>query len=302
MTATAVAADRRTARLAALALVAVTAIWGSTFAISKDLIERLPVTDYLGLRFLVAAAVVAAVRPRLLRRLDAATVRTGVWLGLLYAAAQLLQFVGLQHTSPSASAFVVSLYVVFTPLMAAVLLRSRPDREALLGTALATVGVAVMSLRGGAIGSGELLTAASAAIYAAHILAMARWSRPGAAFALTFVQLLTMGAVLSLVALEDGLQVPAAADVPAFLYLTVIAAGVALLVQTWAQGHLPATQAAVLMVLEPVWAALFALILWSEQLGLRTVVGGLLILSAMLLVVCRPSAPNVPEPPPPVHP
>lgn len=301
MTATAVAADRRRARLAALALVAVTAIWGSTFAISKDLIERLPVTDYLGLRFLVAAAVVVAVRPRLLRQLDAATVRTGIWLGLLYAAAQLLQFVGLQHTAPTVSAFVVSLYVVFTPLMAAVVLRVRPDGAALVGTVLATVGVAVMSLRGGVIGSGELLTATSAAIYAAHILAMARWSRPGAAFALTFVQLLTMGAVLSAVAVGDGLQVPSAADLPAFVYLTVVAAGVALLVQTWAQGHLPATQASVLMVLEPVWAAVFAVLLWSEHLGPRTVVGGLLVLSAMLLVVARPSAVEVPEPPP-VHP
>lgn len=298
-------ADRRTARLAAGALVAVTAVWGSTFALSKDLLERLPVVDYLGPRFLLAAAVVVLVRPQLLRSLTPDMWSTGVWLGLIYAVGQLLQFEGLLHTAPTVSAFVVSLYVVFTPLLAAVLLRARPDRTTLLATVLAFAGVAAMSLRGWAFGMGEGLTVVSAVLYAAHILAMARWARPGQAFPLTFVQLVTIGVVLTAVASIDGIQLPRGGDLPVFLYLAVVAAAGALLVQTWAQARLSSAHAAVLMVLEPVWAAAFGVALWSEALDLRTVLGGALILGAMVLVVARPGADRLDDAivePPPAHP
>lgn len=305
MTATAVPADRRTARLAAGALVVVTAVWGSTFALSKDLLERLPVTDYLGLRYLLAAAVVVLVRPSLLRSLTPDMLTTGAWLGLIYAVGQLLQFQGLLHTAPTVSAFVVSLYVVFTPLLSAVLLRARPDRTTLLATMLAVAGVAVMSLRGWAFGGGEVLTVVSAALYAAHILAMARWARPGQAFPLTFVQLVTIGVMLTAVASTDGIQLPRGGDIPAFLYLAVVAAGGALLVQTWAQARISSAQAAVLMVLEPVWAAAFGIALWSEALELRTVIGGVLIVGAMVLIVTGPRADKLDDAivePPPAHP
>lgn len=305
MTLTAVPADRRTARVAAGALVLVTAVWGSTFALSKDLLERLPVTDYLGPRFLLAAAVVVLVRPRLLRSLTPDMLVTGGGLGVLYAVGQLLQFQGLLHTAPTVSAFVVSLYVVFTPLLAAVLLRARPGPTTLVATVLAVAGVATMSLRGWAFGTGEALTVVSAALYAAHILAMARWARPGQAFPLTFVQLVTIGVLLTGVAAHDGIQLPEESDLPAFLYLAVVAAGGALLVQTWAQARLSSSHAAVLMVLEPVWAAAFGVALWNEALDLRTVLGGVLILGAMVLVVVRPGTDRLDEAivePSPVHP
>jgi drug/metabolite transporter (DMT)-like permease len=285
--------------------VVVTAVWGSTFALSKDLLERLPVTDYLGPRFLLAAAVVVVVRPRLLRSLGSDTIVTGAALGGIYAAGQLLQFQGLLHTAPTVSAFVVSLYVVFTPLLAALLLRARLGPTTLVATAVAVAGVATMSLRGWSFGTGEALTVVSAALYAAHILAMARWARPGQAFPLTFVQLVTIGVLLTGVAARDGVQLPRGGDVPAFLYLAVVAAGGALLVQTWAQARLSSSHAAVLMVLEPVWAAAFGVALWNETLDLRTVLGGALILSAMVLVVARPGADRLDEAivePPPVHP
>lgn len=296
MTLTAVPAQVRSRRTAAIALVAVTAVWGSTFGLSKDLLERLPVADYLGPRYLVAAAVLLAVCPRLVRGLTPRTIRIGVALGALYAAAQLLQFHGLAQTEPTVSAFVVAMYVVFTPLFVAVLPGRGVDAATWAAVGVATAGVAVMSLRGWAFGAGEMLTLVSAALYAVHILALGRWARPEEAFALTFFQLATMGVLLTGVGSADGLELPGRGDLLAFLYLAAIAGTVTLLVQTWAQGHLESGQAAVLMVLEPVWAAAFGAFLWHEALGPRTVVGGGLVLAAMLMVVARPGA-RAPEPP-----
>ena len=286
-----------TRRTAAVALVAVTAVWGSTFGLSKDLIARLPVADYLGPRYLVAATVLLTVCPRLLRTMSPHTLKVGTGLGALYACAQLLQFHGLAHTAPTVSAFVVAMYVVFTPLLAATLPGRGVDRTTWLAVAVATAGVAVMSLRGWAFGAGEAMTLLAALLYAVHILALGRWARPGEAFAVTFLQLATMGVLLTAVGAADGLTLPGRADLPTFAYLAVFAGTVTLLVQTWAQGHLDSGQAAVLMVLEPVWAAVFGALLWHETLGPRTLGGGALVLAAMLMVVARPAAEPLPEPP-----
>lgn len=268
-----------------LALVAVTAVWGSTFPLSKDLLTRIPVTDYLGLRFLVAAAVLGLARPATVGRMDRRVLGVGAALGLCYAAGQALQFSGLPHTSATVSAFVVSMYVVFTPLLAALLLRVRPPGWTLVATVLASAGVGAMSLRGWGLGFGEALTLAAAALYGLHILGLSRWSTGRTAYRLTFVQLLTIGLCLLAGGAHDGVQVPRPDDLVTFLYLSVVAGAAAMLVQTWAQSHVSSASAAVVMVLEPVWAAFFGVVAWQEHLDGRTVSGGALVVGATLLVV-----------------
>jgi drug/metabolite transporter (DMT)-like permease len=215
-------AGRRTSA-GILALVGVTAVWGSTFPLSKDLLTRVPVTDYLALRFLVAAAAIAVARPGTLRRIDGRVLRAGIGLGLCYSAGQTLQFFGLPHTAATVSAFVVSMYVVVTPLLGAVLLRARPGGWSLVATGLAAAGVATMSLRGWSLGFGEALTLAAAVLYALHILGLSRWSTARTAYPLTFVQLLTIGLSLLAAAASDGVHVPGPGDLAGFLYLSVIA-------------------------------------------------------------------------------
>ncbi|MGN6754338.1 MAG: DMT family transporter [Intrasporangium sp.] len=276
---------RGAAPLAVAALVAVTAVWGSGFAISKDLLTRLPVTDYLALRFLLAGLVVGAVRPRVVLRADRRVVIYGVALGCLYFVGQFLQFVGLQHTAATVSAFIVSMYVVFTPLLFTVLSRSWPRGRTVLASLLAAAGVAALSLRGFELGGGELLTLLAALLYAAHIIALGRWTSPGTAYALTVVQLLTMGVCFLAVAAPRGMSLPTGGgDWARFLYLAIVVGGLTMLVQTWAQAHISAAHVAVLMVLEPVWAAVFGITFWGEQLTARVLVGAGLVLLGLLII------------------
>ena len=166
----------RTELLAFAALLAMTAAWGSTFFMIKDIVTRVEVIDLLAVRFAIAAprpGVIAGPRLRLVRRCC-----RGVGLGLLYGIAQILQTTGLAHTSASVSGFITGLYVVATPLLGALILRSRISRLTWLAAGLATVGLGVLSLNGFSIGYGELLTLASAIIYAGHIVALGRMSDP----------------------------------------------------------------------------------------------------------------------------
>jgi drug/metabolite transporter (DMT)-like permease len=272
-----------------LALVAVTAVWGSTFVVVKDAVEQMPVTDFLTWRFALAALAMLVIRPRAVATLGTAGRRAGLLLGLALGAGYLLQTLGLQTTGAAVSGFITGMFVVLTPLGAAVLLKAPPGRTAWLAVVLATVGLGFLALRGFSIGGGELLTLGCAAAFALHIVGLGRWAASYDVYGLAVVQLLTVAVMCAVVAVPGGLTVPPDAGVWGALALTAVAAtAVAFVVQTWAQAHLPPTRAAVVMTMEPVFAGLFAVVAGGEHLGPRTLTGAALVLAAMVLTEVGP--------------
>jgi drug/metabolite transporter (DMT)-like permease len=292
---TALAAQARHARLATLLLVSVTAVWGSTFFLIHDLVEHVPPADFLAVRFGIAAVVMFVLFRRQTLALSRRQLRVGVVLGLLYGMAQVLQTTGLAHTDASVSGFITGTYVVLTPVLGAVLLHDRIGKVTWFAVGLATLGLALLSLQGFSVGIGEALTLLSAILYAGHIVALGRWSTPGAAFGLATVQAAVITVVAAVVAVPDGLTLPATGGQWAsLLYMALVAGALALWAQTWAQAHLTATRAAIVMALEPVFAALFAVTLGGESLTRRMLVGGALVVAAMYLVELR-STPRDPD-------
>lgn len=275
--------------LATLGLLAVTAAWGSTFFLIKDLLDRIPVADFLAVRFTIAALALWLIAPKAVAQLSALARRRAVLLGLVYGAGQLLQTAGLGHTSASVSGFVTGMYVVMTPLFAAAMVRARVGASAWAAVVLATGGLALLSLQGFAMGLGESLTLASAALYALHIVALGAWSTPRDALGLSIVQLTVISVVCWAGALPGGVELPTTgSDWLATLYMALVAGAFALVVQTWAQAHMSATRAAIVMTMEPVFAAAFAVGWGGEDLSARMVGGGALVLAAMYLAELGP--------------
>ena len=155
------------------------------------MVTRIPVADMLTVRFAMASLGLALLAGRRLR-LSRPLLARGAGLGLLYGGAQVLQTLGLASTAASVSGFLTGLYVVFTPLLGAVILRQRIRGTVWAAVVLATAGLAVLSLTGVSTGYGELLTVASAVVYAGHILALGRISTPGTALSLSLVQLVVI--------------------------------------------------------------------------------------------------------------
>lgn len=272
-------------RVATLLLVAVTAVWGSTFFLIRDLVATVPSADFLAVRFAIAAVAMALVFRRQLLALTRHEVGIGVVLGVLYGLAQLLQTVGLEHTDASVSGFVTGTYVVLTPIFAAVLFRDRLPWTTWVAVLLATAGLAVLSLRGLSMGFGEALTLGSAALYALHIVGLGRWSTAGSATGLATVQAFVIAVVAGVAAVPGGLTLPSGGGQWAsLLYMALVAGAGALWAQTWAQSHLPATRAAIVMTMEPVFAAFFAVLFGGESLTARMLLGGALVLTAMYVV------------------
>jgi drug/metabolite transporter (DMT)-like permease len=294
-------ARSRTELLAFLALLSMTAAWGSTFFMIKDVVTRIPVADLLTVRFAMATVGLVLIAGRRLA-MSRRTLGRGALLGLLYGVAQILQTTGLAHTAASVSGFITGLYVVATPLLGAIILRSRIAPTTWVATGLATLGLGVLSLNGFAIGYGELLTLCSAVIYAGHIIALGRLSEPGTALGLSAVQMAVITVICAVAALWPadgsgiGIQLPGSAhDWLIVIYLAVVASALTMVLQTWAQARVEASRAAVIMAMEPVWAAAFAVALGGESITIRMIVGGLAILGAMYLVELAPGRQPQPE-------
>ena len=286
-------------RLAPWSLMVLAIMWGSTFFSTKRILETLPVTDFLMIRFSISAVVLVVIFHRSLK-MQRSTFIHGTILGLIWAAAQLLQTAGLARTTASISGFVTGLYVVFTPVLGFILFKARVNRWVWIAVGLATVGLAALTLRPQAntiIGIGELLTIACAVAYAFHIAVMGRWSSPSQAAGLTLAQAFSMTVVFIIAAIPDGIQLPSTTtDWIWMVYLSVFCGAAALWIQTWAQAHMDASKAAVIMCSEPLWATFFAILFGGERPNWLFGIGAAAILTAMYLVI-RPGQPT-PNPPP----
>ena len=280
---------RRDSLLATCALLAITAIWGSTFFLTQDLVERVPVTDYLVVRFTIATMARGKISPSATVGLSAQALRRGVVLGVLYGVAQILQTVGLAHTPASVSGFITGMYVVCTPLFAAVLLRQRIGPATSGAVLLAVSGLAVLTLSGLSVGYGEALTFVAAMLYALHIVGLGAWSNPAEALGMSIIQLGVITVVCLCGAVPGGIDLPdRTGDWLSVVYMALFAGAAAIAVQTWAQAHLPPTRTAIIMSMEPVFAAFFAVLLGGESVGTRMLLGGGMVITAMLVVEMLP--------------
>ena len=275
---------------ALLALIAVTAVWGVTFVQVKDAVALYPLFAFLALRFAIASATLAVPGTRRVRSLGRKGVGAGALLGLLLGAGYALQTAGLERTTVSSTGFVTGMYVVLTPLIALLLLRTAVGAAGWAGVALATVGLALLAgVQGGSVG-GNLLVLAGAAVYSIQIVLMERFAPRYDAVAFTFVEMVAACLGLLVVALaRNELEVPHGWTVWGALLVTgVFASALAFLVQTWAQRRTSATHTALAFAMEPVFAAIFGVALAGDRLGAAGWAGCALIMAG--IVVAEPVA------------
>jgi len=234
---------------------------------------------------------------RAVRALNRRTMRNGAILGALYGVAQIVQTTGLVHTSASVSGFITGTYVVLTPVCGALLLKTKITPRWWFGAFLALIGLGVMALNGFALGFGEAITLGSALLFALHIVGLSAWSTGREALGLSVVQIVVCAVVCLVVAVPGGMDLPSTGgDWLAIVYMALISGALAMIVQSWAQAHLAASRAAIIMSTEPVWAAAFAITFIGEPLTLRIGIGGLLMLIAMLVVELGPRDKAEPRP------
>jgi drug/metabolite transporter (DMT)-like permease len=276
--------------LALGALVLVTAVWGVTFVQVKDAVALYPLFAFLAVRFAIASLVLAVPAGPRLRTLGRRGWGAGVVLGLLLAAGYALQTAGLERTTVSSTGFITGLYVVFTPLLALLLFRTRVGLVVWLGVGLSVVGLALLSGVGAGDAVGDALVLAGSAAYSLQIALMERYAPRYDPIAFTQAEMLAAFAGFAVVAVALGqIELPRGWTVWGALLVTgVFASALAFLVQTWAQRRTSATRTALAFAMEPVFAGIFGFWLAGDRLGALGWSGCALIMAG--IVVAEPEA------------
>jgi drug/metabolite transporter (DMT)-like permease len=275
-------------RLAPWALLTVSAAWGFSFVVMKDAIQRQSVNNFLFTRFTLAVIVMILIRPQVIKHFNKDLLQRGGLAGIFLGLGYIAQTLGLERTGAAITGFITGLYVVLTPLIASFVLKEKITKFTWYCIALATFGLGLLSIRGFSVGVGEMFVLASAFLFAAHIIALSKWSSGRDVYAMTVIQL-TMCAILAgLASAIEGYSLPPDTGVwSVVIFTAVFATAVAFIVQTWSQAHMSATKVAVILTMEVVFAAVFAIVLGGERLTIQTAIGGVLVVVAMYLIVLK---------------
>ena len=275
-------------RLAPWALLTVSAAWGLSFVVMKPAIERQSVNNFLFTRFVLAVIVMILIRPQVFKLFTKDLLLRGFGAGLFLGAGYILQTVGLANTGAAITGFVTGLYVVLTPLFAAAIFKERVSKTTWLYVIMATIGLALLSLKGWSVGFGELMVFLSAIAFAAHITALSKWSAGRDVYAMTITQLIMCAILTGIASAFEGYSLPPDNGVwGVVIFTAVFATAIAFIVQTWSQAHMSATKVAVILTMEVVFAAIFAIIFAGERLTLQAALGGILVVTAMYLIVLK---------------
>jgi drug/metabolite transporter (DMT)-like permease len=261
--------------LAHLALLGAGVLFGTTFVVVKDAVADVQPVPFLAVRFLLGGLVMLPLAGRGSKRVG--ELRAGVLCGLALLTGYVFQTVGLQYTTASISAFITYLLVVLVPVIAVVALRRPPTPPTIIGVVLGTAGLFLLTGKGLALGKGEVLTLGCAFAFAVHVILLAEFAPRFDVFRLNAVQLLvTGGACFVPGLLLGGYDFTARAWVAA-AYTAVAVSALALGLQLWGQRHVGPTRASLLLMVEPVSAAVLGYAL-GERLGVRGVLGAAVIL------------------------
>lgn len=277
--------------LSELGMVLVTILWGANYVTCKLALDLgMTPNFYTALRFCGAAVVLALIFHKRLRHLQKDTLKAGIYIGLAVGIGYVLQTIGLTMTTAAKAGFLTGLYVVLVPMLDCILKRILPKVNELIGVAVATVGLAVLSLNADlSIGTGDILVFISAVFFAVSIIMIDRFAAQHDPVVLSVIQI----AVSGILGLALGLAtepIPTAgtfstAMIALIFYAIFFGSAVNTTVQNVAQSKISPTTAALILVLEPVFSGLFAFLFLHEPLGIRELSGSGLIIAGMMFTL-----------------
>jgi drug/metabolite transporter (DMT)-like permease len=274
-------------RLAVLALLGVGFVWGAAFVLMKDAIKQQPYMDFLATRFTVAFLAMLILRPHVSLKFEKGDVSYGALLGVVLALGYITQTIGLELTTAATSGFLTGLYVVFTPLIAWLVMRQSVAKRVIVGVVIALAGLAVFS--GAATDVefqlGQIWLVACAVFYAIHILLLGKHGKGRSAYRFAMLQIGWMAVVTWAFAIVDGYQPPPNAEVWFAIFFTAILSTVlAFWIQTWAQTLIDPARVALIITSEVIFTALVAVAVGQEPITFAMIIGGGLMFAAMLIV------------------
>jgi drug/metabolite transporter (DMT)-like permease len=263
-----------------VAMVMITVIWASSFVVTKDTLDTVPVALLVALRSGLALLTWLWVKPQ------KSAVLPGLWLGLIEAASFIAVMIGLTSTTASKAGFIFALNALIAPLLGSWFFKQSVPRRAYIAIVIALLGLGLMTLTGqGGINPGDVWSLVGALFFGLYIAYVGQVAHKASTLALVQIQYIVMTIVLMVWALPHLSLVPSL-GVNVWLvvaYLGIICMSLPTVLQVWAQRVVPTYLAALLFILEPVFVSLLAFALLGERLSGLDWLGASLIFAALLV-------------------
>jgi len=268
-------------------------LWGVTFVLVKDVLAEMSVFLYLAARFTLATLPMAWFYREDLRKLSAAEWWVSVRIGLFMFGGYAFQTAGIALTTPSKAAFITGFSVVLVPVFIAMFWRRRISAWAWAGAFASLAGLYFLTVPREGIADlnrGDLLVLVCAVLYAFQIIFISRYGTQHSLGALSFLQV-GVTAMLSLAAVPlldatrwEPIRIHFTSEMVFGVIVTaVFTTAIAYPLLVWAQRHTSATNTALILASEPVFAAVTSYFVLHERLGARALVGAALILAGILV-------------------
>ena len=277
-------------RFAKLALLLATIIWGSSFFLMKNAVDQIPTPYLLGIRFSVAAVLLAIIFAKRLQQINKEYIWQSAIIGLCLYLAYFVQTLGLARTTPGKNAFLTAVYCILVPFLYWIVDKKKPGKSNVLAAVLCVAGIGLVSLTSDlTMGLGDVLTLLGGFFYAAHIVVVAKFGKDKDMFVVTTLQFAycALYAGITALILRPQMNLVVSNNLWVELaYLAVACTAVALLLQNLGQKYTHPSSASLILSLESVFGVIFSVIFYDEKLTLRIVAGFILIFVAIVISEC----------------
>lgn len=268
-------------------LILVAALWGASYLSAKTLTEHAPVLTVLSLRFISTSAAMLLIWLLRRDRFSQPEWLLGVGLGSSQALILYFETSGVARTSATNAGLIISLAIIFTPILESIASKNWLPRNFFIATVVAVVGVALLVSNKGfaAPGIGDWLMLAAAVTRAVHVTAMGHLTsgKSYSSINITLLQSLTCAVIYSAFSFDGIQQAFTTFDAKLWLdllFLSLLCGAFAFLATLWAIRKTSASRASLLLGTEPVWAVVVGISLGNESLATVGVIGAILIIGA----------------------
>lgn len=277
--------------IAIFLLILTTILWGTSFIITKNITEDVPIFLYLGFRFLIAFFGFIPFFPHL-KNLNKRVFLMGLVTGLLYFFGIVFQTYGLQSTTAGKTGFITGLSTIIVPFLTWMLYKKRLHLRIWFAVILSVIGMALLLLEGASgLIIGDLLVLVCAFFFAFYIVLNDKYVRLIDVYLYSLIQVF----VISIFSFLSSLILREPYDLLSFsfpfwiilIYMGIAVMTLTILFQNWSQQYQGPTTTAIIFTLEPVFAAMFGFLLGNEILTLFAWIGCGLIFCAILITVIK---------------
>ena len=284
--------------IANILLVLTTLLWGTSFIITKNLTQEVPIFLYLGIRFSIAILGFIPYLILRIKRINKKILLFGTLTGLMYYFAIVFQTFGIQATTAGKAAFITGLSTIMVPFITWLGFRKAIKKRVWLAVIISMSGMVFLFLEGEAnVIIGDFLVLLCAVLYALFIVLNDKYVRIVDVYLYSMVQLI----VISVLSFGGAFLFNETFDLLSmsvpfwliFIYMGLAVTTGTFIFQNWSQQHQGPTQTAIIFTLEPVFAVIFAsFIIGAEPITWLGWLGYALIFSAILITVLKKSEIN----------